>query len=158
MMPKEIKKILLAMAIAWAIIPSLKAQGNLTFVGPVHYISNFEAPYTNVSGPVRIPIDTIVVPTGHVLKLENDAISQTSYNGPLILAGQNHTIIGAVDLLSPTSNNAAILSVYHYYTDQRQKNYPMWIGAGTHYLYFTNSKQSQYLARYSLHGLMFRVQ
>jgi hypothetical protein len=98
------------------------------------------------------------VPAGHVLKLENDAISQTSYNGPLVLAGQNHTIIGAVDLLSPTSNNAAILSVYHYYTDQRQKNYPMWIGAGTHYLYFTNSKQSQSLARYSLHGLMFRVQ
>ncbi len=144
------------MAIAWAIIPSLKAQGNLTFVGPVHYINNFEAPY--ISGPVRIPIDTIVVPAGHVLKLENDAISRTSYNGPLILAGAAHVIVGAVDLLSQTSNYAAILSVYHYYTDQSQKNYPMWIGAGTHYLYFTNNQQSQYLARYSLHGLMFRVQ
>ena len=154
----KIQKILLAMAFACAIIPSVYAQGNLTFVGPVHYINNFDAPYTNVSGTVRVPIDTIVVPPGNVLKLENDAISLISNNGPLLLAGQSQTVIGAVDLLSPTSNLAAILSMYHYSADQRQKNYPMWIGAGTHYLYFTNSKQSPFSARYSLHGLMFRVQ
>jgi hypothetical protein len=85
-----------------------KAQGNLTFVGPIHYTCDFEAPYINTNGFQRVPIDTIVVPTGHVVKLESDNICRVSYNSPILLNSQNQSIIGAIDLKISGINKATI--------------------------------------------------
>jgi hypothetical protein len=137
-----------------------KAQGNLTFVGPVHYTCDFEAPYINTNGFQRVPIDTIVVPTGHVVKLESDNICKVSYNGPILLNSINQSIIGAIDLKISGISKATILSNMSYgnYSASRVQSFPMWLGPGVHYLYFSNNTQAQYLARYSLHGLLFQIQ
>ena len=137
-----------------------KAQGNLTFVGPVHYTCDFEAPYINSNGFQRVPIDTIVVPTGHVVKLESDNICRVSYNSPILLNSQNQSIIGAIDLKISGINKATILSNISYgnYSASRVQSFPMWLGPGVHYLYFSNNTGAQYLARYSLHGLLFQIQ
>ena len=137
-----------------------RAQGNLTFVGPVHYTCDFEAPYINTNGFQRVPIDTIVVPTGHVVKLESDNICRVSYNGPILLNSQNQSIIGAIDLKISGISKATILSNMSYgnYSASRVQSFPMWLGPGVHYLYFSNNTQTQYLARYSLHGLLFQIQ
>ena len=136
-----------------------KAQGNLTFVGPVHYTCDFFAPYSYAN--VRVPIDTIVVPTGHVVKLESDNICRVDFPNPVLLNGSNRSIIGAVDLKISGIVKATILSNYNNFSygySTKIQSFPMWIGPGVHYLYFSNNNESQYFARYSLHGLLFENQ
>lgn len=135
-----------------------KAQGNLTFVGPVHYTCDFIAPYINTNAYQRVPIDTIVVPTGYTVKLESDNICRVDLNGTL-RNDNGMWIIGGIDLKISGINKATILNNMPTPNVQGEhRSYPMWLGPGVHYLYFSNNSGAQYLARYSLHGLLFQIQ
>jgi hypothetical protein len=131
-----------------------KAQGNLTFVGPVHYTCNF--PYFSS----RAPIDTIIIPSGYAVKLEGDNICRVS-NQDYLFNGANVEIIGAIDLKISGINKPAILSQYPYFSYQNSNkldSFPMWLGSGVHYLHFSNSSNYTSSIRYSLHGLLFKIQ
>jgi hypothetical protein len=137
-----------------------KAQGNLTFVGPVHYTCDFFAPYSNTNAFQRVPIDTIVVPLGHAVKLEGDNICRLG-TAEVLLNGQLSSIIGAIDLKITGIAKATILSNFNYFAygnSTKLDHYPLWLGPGVHYLHFSNNTQAQFSARYSLHGLLFQIQ
>ena len=131
-----------------------RAQGNLTFVEPVHYTCDF--PYFSS----RAPIDTIIIPTGYVVKLEGDNICYVSNQGYLF-NGHNVALFGVIDLKISGINKPAILSQYPYFSYQNSNkidSFPMWLGSGVHYLHFSNSSNYTSSIRYSLQGLLFQIQ
>ena len=131
-----------------------RAQGNLTFVGPVHYTCDF--PYFSS----RAPIDTIIIPTGYVVKLEGDNICHVSNQGYLF-NGPNVALFGVIDLKISGINKPAILSQYPYFSYQNSNkidSFPMWLESGVHYLHFSNSSNYTSSIRYSLQGLLFKIQ
>ena len=131
-----------------------RAQGNLTFVGPVHYTCDF--PYFSS----RAPIDTIIIPTGYVVKLEGDNICHVSNQGYLF-NGTGVALYGVIDLKISGINKPAILSQYPYFSYQNSNkidSFPMWLGSGVHYLHFSNGNSYTSSIRYSLQGLLFQIQ
>jgi hypothetical protein len=132
---------------------SLYCQTSLVFYSPFHAsknIINF-----NFNGPSfgnKLIIDTIVVPTNKVLKIESCAIGRIeNINSKWVLndfgsTGFYNIEIG--DLILYQLRNEM-----QPYRAEPVLSIPMWLGSGTHFVYLNSAYQGS--LRFSLHGLVF---
>lgn len=130
-----------------------KAQSGLTLVSPVHFVSNVSVSSSN-STVQRVLIDTIFIPVNHVVKFENAEASMKSA-GPGFAtwptAGSGRPLF---EIQLEGMPYGVLLTTHN--SGYEQKSFPMWVGAGTHYL-FVNVPVTATGYRYSLHGLLFRL-
>ena len=114
----------------------------------------------NLTELIAFAIDTIIIPTGYVVKLEGDNICHVSNQGYLF-NGTGVALYGVIDLKISGINKPAILSQYPYFSYQNSNkidSFPMWLGSGVHYLHFSNGNSYTSSIRYSLQGLLFQIQ
>ncbi len=126
------------------------AQGNLILVGPQSYTKTFTKQWG------RHAVDTIVVPSGHVFKIENAALGQiTTWNGGTYIETCPHYAIEVGDNLLYVQNQSQTNS---YHSLFQQSSVPMWIGPGNHVVYFNTGYSQSFTSKLSIHGLLFSLQ
>ena len=128
----------------------LFAQGNLVLVGPQSYTKTFTKQWG------RHAVDTIVVPAGHIFKIENAALGQiTTWNGGTYIETCPHYAIEVGDNLLYVQNQSQTNS---YHSLFQQSSVPMWIGPGSHVVYFNTGFSQTFTSKLSIHGLLFSLQ
>ena len=129
------------------------AQGNLVFAGPMHFTSNASIQ----PNQVKICFDTISIPSGHVLKLESHFMAESRFvnsTSVLIVTPNEGYIIEA----TATIPNKGIILGSVSTTGIQNGNFPMWLSAGTYYIYIHKANLTYpFYGRYSLHGILFSI-
>jgi hypothetical protein len=154
-MPKHI--LLLISILTLSISHKIYAQGSLQFFQSRHYNCDIIVP---PSIQTKI-VDTIIVPAGHVLKIENDFLAR--YNVPNRTANDPLDIQygsqGIIELVGANLGVGTIISRY-YGVSEKSGGFPVWLNEGTYYLRLNHGLDlnSSRFFHYSVHGILFKIQ
>lgn len=126
------------------------SQNSLTLTSSQTFVSTF----TKSAG--RHVVDTLVVPQGHLFKVENCALGELkTWNGQTYIETCPHYAIEIDNVLVYAQNQTQNTSYHNLF---QQSSLPLWLNAGTHYIYFNTGYGTPFTSRLSIHGLLFSHQ